>query len=52
MPFTPAQCRALFAKRSRGERVPGDLRKHCRKGGTKRKATGTKRNPMKEVLSR
>ena len=38
MPYTPAQCRAFAAKAARGEHVPADWRKHCRKDAQKKRA--------------
>lgn len=37
MPYTPAQCRKFAAMAARGERVPADWKRHCRKGAVKRK---------------
>ena len=39
MPYTPAQCRKFAAMAARGERVPDDWRKHCRKKSTAKKST-------------
>jgi hypothetical protein len=35
MPYTPAQCRKFAVMASKGEKVPADWKKHCRK--TKKK---------------
>lgn len=37
MPYTAAQCRAFAVKAARGERVPSDWKKHCKKGAKKRR---------------
>lgn len=36
MPYTPAQCKAFGAKASRGEKVPSDWKKHCKKSAKKK----------------
>lgn len=35
MPYTPAQCRKFGAMARRGEKVPADWKRHCRKGKTR-----------------
>lgn len=37
MPYTQAQCRLFGSKASRGEKVPSDWKKHCRKDTKKKK---------------
>ena len=45
MPYKPSQCRAFGAKASRGEKVPADWKKHCKKSGKK----SSKQKIMEEV---
>lgn len=39
MPYKRSQCRAFGAKDSRGESVPSDWKKHCRKKSSKRRGS-------------
>lgn len=36
MPYTKKQCRLFWAKKARGEEVPDDFEKHCKKGKHKK----------------
>ena len=45
MPYTVAQCRKFAAMAARGERVPADWKKHCRKDAAKKPAK--RKKPVK-----
>ncbi len=42
MPYTNAQCRKFAVMASRGEKVPSDWKKHCRKDSPKKKKKAKK----------
>jgi len=40
MPYTQAQCKKFAVMARRGEKVPSDWKKHCKKHANKKKKTG------------
>ena len=43
MPYTRKQCKVFGAKSNRGQKVPGDWKKHCKKGVVKKLAVRKKK---------